>query len=246
MANAGPAASDALYKYVECLQLHANKMKKTLSWEESQSGPPHDTLFKSSAKLDNTIYPEAQGKTKKKARQNAAKNACDALNILTALSELSFDSTSRTPSPAGMENYISKLNEYGQKNILLIQYNYKHIDTGMDHIQKFSSHVIIGNKTYPDGFGGSKQEAKREAARLAYEEIQEHSSPFKNLEKSPLDVRNEEDPEGDAEGSLAQNPKRLAGDQTTSKKEISDLSSSADVAGNSIDFQFHNGFLDAK
>ncbi|XP_059838174.1 interferon-induced, double-stranded RNA-activated protein kinase-like isoform X3 [Hypanus sabinus] len=235
MANAEATTSDAGHKYVEKLTLYAALVDENLTWEESQSGPSHDPVFIISAKLGNKIYPEAQGKTKKKAKQNAAKNACEFLDLETE-SEQPLNSSFRTPSPAGGENYVSKLNEYKQKHDLKMWYADNEISTGVAHIQKFSCQVIIDDRKYPEGFGGSKKEAKREAARLALVEISKHPFTFKNLEKSLVDVKNEEEPKENTEGSHVQNSERLTEDEAARLKEMRNLPSGVVAAENSISF----------
>ncbi|XP_072912721.1 interferon-induced, double-stranded RNA-activated protein kinase-like isoform X2 [Hemitrygon akajei] len=236
MANAEATTSDAGHKYVEKLILYAASVKKNLTWEESQSGPSHDPVFITSANLGNKIYPEAQGKTKKKAKQNAAKNACEFLDLLDTESEQPLNSSFRTPSPAGGENYISKLNEYKQKHDLKMWYDDNEISTGVAHIQKFSCQVVINDRKYPEGFGGSKKEAKREAARLALVEISKHPFTFKNLEKSLADVKNEEEPKENTEDSSVQNFERLTEDEAAQQEEMRNLPSGVVAAENSISF----------
>ncbi|XP_032877678.1 interferon-induced, double-stranded RNA-activated protein kinase isoform X2 [Amblyraja radiata] len=236
MATTELGESDASYKYVEELQLHAGKIKEILVWNELQSGPPHDIVFITNARIGERIFSQAQGKTKKKAKQNAAKIACEELGLQNARSNQSFDSTSRTPSPASTDNYISKLNDYSQKKTVRVEYVDEQIATGMDHVQKFRVHVVIGNKKYPEAFGRSKQEARREAAKLAYEEMQEQQSPFKNLDKSPVEVRSEEDSKGAAEYSPNNNPKSSTEDQMVQSEEMSDISSGSTSNDNSKDF----------
>ncbi|XP_062895825.1 interferon-induced, double-stranded RNA-activated protein kinase-like [Mobula hypostoma] len=242
MASGEGTTSDAGYKYVEILKLHAVAVNKTLTWKESQTGPSHDPVFITSAELGDTIYPEAQGKTKKKAKQFAAKNACESLNLLDTLAEQPPNISSRIPSPAGMENYISKLNEYKQKNGLEVRYDINQLITGMAHIQKFSCQVLIGDRKYPEGFGGSKQDARREAARLAYEEIGKYQCTSKDLEKSLVDVRNEEEPKENAEDFPVQNPQRLTKDEAARQEETSNLPSSVAAAEISTDFSSRMSF----
>ncbi|XP_078255219.1 interferon-induced, double-stranded RNA-activated protein kinase [Rhinoraja longicauda] len=244
MATAESGEPDASYEYVEQLQLHAGKIKEPLAWDESKSGPPHDTVFIINAKIGEKIFPEAQGKTKKKAKQKAAKIACEELGLQNAKTNQSFDSTSRIPSPVGVESYISKLNIYGQKKDVHIDYIVDQIKTGMDHIQKFVAHCVIENKKYPEALGGSKQVAKREAAKLAYEEIQE--SLFKSQAKSSLEERSEEEPKDAAEYLPTNNPKSLTEDQMVQNGKMSDISSGSTSDGNSTDFSSRMSFSGSK
>ncbi|XP_069769037.1 interferon-induced, double-stranded RNA-activated protein kinase-like isoform X2 [Narcine bancroftii] len=207
MTTTGPTSSTVSFLYMEKLQLYAGRIEKPLIWLESQSGPPHDLVFTTCAKIGDDIYPKAEAKTKKKAKHNAAKCACEALNLHSE-SNLSFARTPSPLNPAGIQNYISKLNEYGQKEGLRIHYNMNQLNTGLDHIQRFSCSAVINNYEYPKATGGSKQEAKRKAAELAYKKIHNLQSPSKDLEKLQEDVNNQKEPNGTVEESAAENSKR--------------------------------------
>ncbi|XP_078069899.1 interferon-induced, double-stranded RNA-activated protein kinase isoform X2 [Mustelus asterias] len=217
----------ALHNNVEELQLYANKNNEHLTWESKMDGPSHNPVFTFWAKIGDKTFPEAHGKTKKEAKYNAAKMALEDLNIQQ------FDMT-QSISPAGMGNYISKLNEYGQKKDIQVDYSIIQMGTGLDHVQKFSVKVIMDKKEYPIGYGRSKQEAKREAARLAYEEIFQNALLCKSMSK--INIENEEEPKSNAEGSVGQNPQRLTEDQTDqSEKRNEDFTSPLSTDGISPD-----------
>ncbi|XP_041044112.1 interferon-induced, double-stranded RNA-activated protein kinase isoform X2 [Carcharodon carcharias] len=224
-------SGSALHMAVEQLQLYAKNIEKPLSWECKMKGPAHDILFTFCAKVGEETFPEAQGKTKKEAKYNAAKIALETLN----LQNMALDRTTQTTSPAGMGNYISKLNEYGQKKSTHPDYRFSQINTGMDHVQKFSCRVVMDKKEYPIGYGRSKQDAKREAARLAYEEIDPILPLCKDMAK--FDVENGEEPKSIAEGSPDQNPKRLTADEIDeNEKRNEEYTSTASMDGTSQDF----------
>ncbi|GCB61297.1 hypothetical protein scyTo_0012890, partial [Scyliorhinus torazame] len=119
--------------------------------------------------------------------------------------------TTPSTSPAGMGNYISKLNEYGQKSDKHVEYIIKQLDTGLDHVQKFSSIVVIDKKAYPIGYGKSKQDAKREAARLACEEIYHIPSLCKDM--ANINVEKDEEFKSFSEDSGGQNTQSSKEDQ---------------------------------
>uniref|UniRef100_UPI00398EDE03 interferon-induced, double-stranded RNA-activated protein kinase n=1 Tax=Pristiophorus japonicus TaxID=55135 RepID=UPI00398EDE03 len=231
MATSVPPNSDSLHRYVEELQLYASKIGENLTWETSQSGPPHNIIFTYNAQIGDEIFPKADGKTKKEARYNAAKSAVGTLKHRNANHDASPESNSRTPSPAGMANYISKLNEAGQKKGTLPDYRVTTIDTGVDHVQKFSCKVIIDQKEYPTGFGGSKQIAKREAAKLAYEEIHKIQSPS----ELSRDLRDEDEPKNIDEDSPGHNLKRLVGDHSGETEKSEECAATASMDGCSSD-----------
>ncbi|XP_067876563.1 interferon-induced, double-stranded RNA-activated protein kinase [Heterodontus francisci] len=219
----------ASHTYVEKLALYAGKIGKSLTWESKVCGPAHNIDFTFCAKIGEQTFPEAQGKTKKDAKYSAAKIAFEHLNLPD---DMSFYSTSRTVSPAGIGNYISKINEYGQKRNIHIDYKSIQKDTGLEHVQQFSCRVFMDNKEYPIGLGRNKQEAKREAARLAYEII----FPNQSLSES-LDTGDEEEHKSIAEDSFGQNPKSLTDDLTgESKERDEDCTPTTSTDGSTSDF----------
>ncbi|XP_048452539.1 interferon-induced, double-stranded RNA-activated protein kinase isoform X2 [Rhincodon typus] len=205
-----------LYKAEEQLQLYATKVGKLLRWECKQDGPPHDIVFIFSVVIGEETFPEAKGKTKKEAKQNAAKLAVEKLNI-----DMTVHSSPRV-SPASTGNYISKLNEYGQKKGIHLDYRFTQPGPGVDHVQKFSCYVIMDKKEYPSGYGRNKQEAKHEAAKLAYEEIYELTSLYENTRK--LNVEDGEQHKSTAEDSTDQNLRRFTEDQTCETEKRDDES----------------------
>uniref|UniRef100_A0A3Q3N3Z6 DRBM domain-containing protein n=1 Tax=Labrus bergylta TaxID=56723 RepID=A0A3Q3N3Z6_9LABR len=64
------------------------------------------------------------------------------------------------------ENYVAKLNEHVQKE--RCQLRYEDVGSvGPDHIKTFTVRAILNGKTYPDGVGKNKKEAKQNAAKNA-------------------------------------------------------------------------------
>ncbi|XP_041922333.1 interferon-induced, double-stranded RNA-activated protein kinase-like isoform X2 [Alosa sapidissima] len=61
-------------------------------------------------------------------------------------------------------NYVAKLNEYGQKNHVNVQYEEK---ATPDHTKAFTVRAIVNGKRYPEGVGKNKREAKENAALKA-------------------------------------------------------------------------------
>ncbi|KAL7878202.1 hypothetical protein SRHO_G00048450 [Serrasalmus rhombeus] len=63
-------------------------------------------------------------------------------------------------------NYVGSLNEYAQKNNLTVSFEV--VDThGPDHIKTFTIRAVVNGKTYSDGVGRNKKEAKQNAAKNA-------------------------------------------------------------------------------
>ncbi|XP_076141620.1 interferon-induced, double-stranded RNA-activated protein kinase-like [Alosa pseudoharengus] len=61
-------------------------------------------------------------------------------------------------------NYVAKLNEYGQKEHVKVQYEEK---ATPDHTKAFTVRAIVNGKRYPEGVGKNKREAKENAALKA-------------------------------------------------------------------------------
>ncbi|XP_058881427.1 interferon-induced, double-stranded RNA-activated protein kinase isoform X1 [Acipenser ruthenus] len=72
--------------------------------------------------------------------------------------------------PSNLINYVACLNEYGhQKDLVIRLVESNHV--GPAHLPQFSCKYKIGEREFREGKGKNKKEAKKEAARLAYEEL---------------------------------------------------------------------------
>uniref|UniRef100_I3JV00 non-specific serine/threonine protein kinase n=1 Tax=Oreochromis niloticus TaxID=8128 RepID=I3JV00_ORENI len=74
-----------------------------------------------------------------------------------------------------MENYVANLNEYAQKQRLVLQFEEVGA-AGPDHIKTFTIRVVLNGKAYPDGVGKNKKEAKQNAAKNALAGLLEESA----------------------------------------------------------------------
>ncbi|XP_035771144.1 interferon-induced, double-stranded RNA-activated protein kinase-like [Neolamprologus brichardi] len=173
----------ATVNYVGKLNEYANTRKFEVSYEEIRSdGPPHDKVFYLRAVIDGKAYPSGEGKTKKEAKQNAAKNALQSLsqlghqdsvesrnNAAEASDQmvLSSKDTSFTET-----DFKSLVNRYCQKTKCSHSYVEVKKD-GPSHIPHFIYKLIIDNKEYPVGEGKSIMEAQQKAAELAWSALQE-------------------------------------------------------------------------
>ncbi|KAK7901963.1 hypothetical protein WMY93_018732 [Mugilogobius chulae] len=116
------------------------------------------------AVLNGKVYANGVGKNKKEARQFAAKNALDSVFHDDPESESTDPSLFKEPSSPvpqtgiSQPNYTCWLNEYGQKNNVLI----KAVEC---------CRFVVGEKEYPTAYGTTKKEAKEAAAKLVYQEI---------------------------------------------------------------------------
>ncbi|KAM6997312.1 interferon-induced, double-stranded RNA-activated protein kinase-like [Tautogolabrus adspersus] len=110
--------------HVASLNEYAQRRRLTLSYEFlGSAGPDHNKTFSMRAVIDGNPYPNGVGKTKKDAKQDAAKNALtrllenknqDPVEPSVNAAEASAAAALQT-SPRSI-NYICWLNEYGQKN----------------------------------------------------------------------------------------------------------------------------------
>uniref|UniRef100_A0A3Q4N2V2 non-specific serine/threonine protein kinase n=1 Tax=Neolamprologus brichardi TaxID=32507 RepID=A0A3Q4N2V2_NEOBR len=158
--------------YIGKLNEYANTRKSEVSYEDVGSdGPPHDKVFYLRAVIDGKAYPSGEGKTKKEAKQNAAKNA------LESLSQLGHQDSVESV------RYCLILVERNEKptwanclsDVFLV------ILTEKQCSRSFSSNGLyflyklkIDNKEYPVGEGNSIKKAQQKAAELAWSALQEH------------------------------------------------------------------------
>ncbi|XP_030603714.1 interferon-induced, double-stranded RNA-activated protein kinase-like isoform X2 [Archocentrus centrarchus] len=157
--------------YVAKLNEYAQRQRLVLQFEEiGVAGPDHIKTFTLRAVLDGKAYPDGVGKNKKEARQNAAKNALAGLlekpaDITENAAEVSATSVHQTST--SNINYICWLNEYGQKNRVLV----RPVETTRPGLNNQWCNFIVGDKEYPAASGKTRREAKEEAAKLVYHEI---------------------------------------------------------------------------
>uniref|UniRef100_A0A3B4ZB89 non-specific serine/threonine protein kinase n=1 Tax=Seriola lalandi dorsalis TaxID=1841481 RepID=A0A3B4ZB89_SERLL len=162
--------------YVAKLNEHAQRRGYELHYDDVGSfGPDHAKTFSKRAVLNGKGYPDGVGKSKKEAKQNAAKNALNCL--LENKHQDSADLTNGTEASTAPVlqtsisniNYICWLNQYGQKNRLTIR-AVESTRPGPNNTVQCCS-FVVGDKEYPAVSGSTKREAKEEAAKLVYDVI---------------------------------------------------------------------------
>ncbi|XP_026165480.1 interferon-induced, double-stranded RNA-activated protein kinase-like isoform X2 [Mastacembelus armatus] len=180
--------------YVGRLNEYANKIRCRVNYEDVASeGPDHIKTFTIRAVMNNKAYPVGVGKSKKEAKQNAAKNALRCLEENRSTADEISNSASgqqseeltqnvndisdrtrdlRVSSPR--TNFIGFINHYCQKKKLSHSFIEKD-RRGPPHDPTFFYIVKMNDKEYPVGDGKSAQEAKRNAAELAWDALQEQS-----------------------------------------------------------------------
>ncbi|XP_019405271.1 PREDICTED: interferon-induced, double-stranded RNA-activated protein kinase [Crocodylus porosus] len=164
-------------KLNEYCQAHGLKVLYEIVGEE---GPPHDPKFTIKAVINKKEYPPAEGQSKKKAEDAAAKAALESIekegkpecasNVQPLVSLLPpaplADVEEKKPLPSKVD-YISLLSQYGQKNHCMVTYS-EELQSGLPHLPKFTCSCKISGNIYGKGIGNSKQEAKYAAAKEAY------------------------------------------------------------------------------
>ncbi|XP_060895373.1 interferon-induced, double-stranded RNA-activated protein kinase [Labrus mixtus] len=169
--------------YVAKLNEHVQRARCQLRYEDVGSvGPDHIKTFTVRAILNGKTYPDGVGKNKKEAKQNAAKNALrGVLEDQTEATEKTADVPASPIHQSGTStvNFVSWLNEYGQRQRLQIR--------AVESTQVGANcalHFVVGDKAYPVATGKTKKEAKEEAAKLVYQEIRGSKTSETGDEKS--------------------------------------------------------------
>uniref|UniRef100_A0A5F9CSV0 Eukaryotic translation initiation factor 2 alpha kinase 2 n=1 Tax=Oryctolagus cuniculus TaxID=9986 RepID=A0A5F9CSV0_RABIT len=156
--------------FIEELNKYRQKHNILLKYHElPQSGPPHDVTFTFKVIINEREFPEAEGKSKKEAKNAAAKIAVDILNKENKeVSPLSLETTN-TSEGSSIGNYIGLINRITQKAKLTV--NYEPCELWEQGPKRFQYKCRIGLKVYGTGIGSTKQEAKQLAAKSAYHKI---------------------------------------------------------------------------
>ncbi|KAG7462850.1 hypothetical protein MATL_G00189060 [Megalops atlanticus] len=162
--------------YVPRLNEYAQKARLDLRYEDvGTEGPDHCRTFTMRVVMNSQVYPDGVGRNKKEAKQNAAKNALEALMEESVQQNDSVTSPRECPSPLSFgrpitqANYVCWLNEYSHKMRLSV----KPIESarmGPGNTTQCCSYVF-GEKQFPEAFGKTKKEAKEEAAKIVYQEL---------------------------------------------------------------------------
>ncbi|KAE8280436.1 Interferon-induced, double-stranded RNA-activated protein kinase [Larimichthys crocea] len=166
--------------YVAKLNELTQKTGYALRYEDLGSvGPAHDKVFTQRVILNGKVYPDGVGKNKKDAKRNAAKNALECfLNSIDTTENAAEVSTAPIhqnvtchihQTSITQTNYVSWLNEYGQRNGMNIRAVESTRPGPNSTIQCCS--FVVGDTEYPIVTGKTKKEAKEEAAKLVYDMI---------------------------------------------------------------------------
>ncbi|XP_028279427.1 interferon-induced, double-stranded RNA-activated protein kinase [Parambassis ranga] len=156
--------------YVAKLNEYTQRERVELRFEDVGAvGPDHIKTFTLRAVVNGKTYPDGVGKNKKEAKQNAAKNALKGLLEEAADPIVSATETPTSPIQQTSNKYISLLNDYGQKNRVMVKP--EETTRPGSYLEAQCCRFVVGDKQYPSAYGKTKKEAKEEAAKLAYQEI---------------------------------------------------------------------------
>ncbi|XP_058407413.1 interferon-induced, double-stranded RNA-activated protein kinase [Diceros bicornis minor] len=162
--------------FLEELNRYHQKNNVAIHYRElSKTGPPHDLRFTFQVVIDGREFPKAEGKSKREAKNAAAKIACEILKEnkrVSSLPLLTTDNSEKLPM-----NYIGLVNTHAQKTQLPL--NYEQYESRESGPKRFHCKYKIGRKEYPIAVGSTKQEAKHLAAKLAYEQILSEETAMK-------------------------------------------------------------------
>uniref|UniRef100_A0A8C6DQD9 Interferon-induced, double-stranded RNA-activated protein kinase n=1 Tax=Moschus moschiferus TaxID=68415 RepID=A0A8C6DQD9_MOSMO len=157
--------------YIEELNKYQQKNCVEVKYcELAKTGPPHDYTFTFRVIIDDKEYPQAEGRSKKEAKNAAAKLALEIINKDRKSVSFSSQLTTNIPEKPPIENYIGRLNTISQKKKVCV--TYEECKSKGDGPERFRYICKIGQKEYGIGVGSTKQEAKQLAAKLAYEKIE--------------------------------------------------------------------------
>ncbi|XP_048059934.1 interferon-induced, double-stranded RNA-activated protein kinase-like isoform X2 [Megalobrama amblycephala] len=179
--------------FISLLNEYQQRSKCTVEYEEgSTEGPSHNKTFTMRVIINGQRYPDGTGKTKKEAKQSAAKNALNGIKrthntesdensnrvrrrsevASLGLDRLNLSTADEFRSSTPDHNYIAYLNDFCQKNKCVL--DFKLVEKrGPPHNPEFVFKVVIDGKEYPEGQGKSSKEAKQHAAQNAWSEIRD-------------------------------------------------------------------------
>ncbi|KAK7901961.1 hypothetical protein WMY93_018730 [Mugilogobius chulae] len=181
-------------KYMSWLNEYGHKNNLSFKAVESSEQETTNTLFCCKFEVGEKEYPAAYGKTKKEAKEEAAKlvyhEICDPqtagedVNHATggttggtgAVAELSKKASEQNVSKLDTSltkdtDYVSEINLYCHE--AGCGFNYIEVSPEAESQHRFACRIEIDKQLYPVGTGMNKKEAKLMAAQLAWSALQE-------------------------------------------------------------------------
>lgn len=162
--------------YIARLNEFVQKSHLILTFKDiCTDGPDHCRIFTVRAVINDKDYPVGVGRNKKEARQNAAKNALDAIHGESVQQSDSADVTRPSesplpqphPRPFTQANYVCWLNEYSLKMRVNCMPK-ESTKIGLGYSSQCCRYVVDG-KEFPEAYANTKKEAKELAAKAVYE-----------------------------------------------------------------------------
>ncbi|XP_008067325.1 interferon-induced, double-stranded RNA-activated protein kinase isoform X2 [Carlito syrichta] len=153
--------------FMEELNKYRQTHGVTVTYREvTKRGPQNDLRFTFQVIIDEKEFPQAEGRTKKEAKNAAAKLAVEMLaKENKPVSRLSL-TTAKTSEGSSLGNYVGLMNRVVQKTRLAV--SYEQCDLTEQGPKRFHCKCKIDQKEYGVGVGSTKQEAKQLAAKNAY------------------------------------------------------------------------------
>ncbi|XP_031548654.1 double-stranded RNA-specific adenosine deaminase-like [Actinia tenebrosa] len=178
---------------VMLLNEYCQRSQKKIVFEEVQEGgTDHNRVFSYRVIIDDRTFEQGSGASKSRAKKNAALFALKSLYDMPLFMPEKQASEAMSASDS---HPVSMLNEYGQKHKQKIDFEDLGY-TGPDHGRTYSFRVIAGERIFDMGYGASKKEAKREAAKIALSELLGLDLEIDKMNQPPA----EEDPSNAAKG----------------------------------------------
>nr|XP_046257613.1 interferon-induced, double-stranded RNA-activated protein kinase-like isoform X2 [Scatophagus argus] len=179
--------------YICWLNEYGQKNRVTIKPVESTRPGPNNVTQCCSFVVGDKEYPAATGKTKREAKEEAAKlvhheicgskttenadgfsNSAPIQEKADSVSDICTKTGCLSLSSSFTEtNYIGIVNHYCQKTNSSLKFIEERC--GPPHNRQFFCKVVINNKQYSEGEGNTVKEAKQNAAQLAWSALQEQS-----------------------------------------------------------------------
>ncbi|XP_032233012.2 double-stranded RNA-specific adenosine deaminase [Nematostella vectensis] len=149
---------------VMLLNEYCQRSQLKITYEDKQHNEPgNKRSYSCNATVGDRTFESGRGSTKNKAKKEAALLALKTLFNM----QIQMPQSSKGAKKSVEERHpVSVLNEFGQKHNQKVEF----VDlgyTGPDHNRTYSYLATVGDRKFDCGYGRSKQEAKKECAKIA-------------------------------------------------------------------------------
>lgn len=160
--------------YMEELNRYRQKHSVELKYQELNSQVDAQTpRFEIQVIIDGRDFPKAEGRTKKDAKNEAARIAVEILKTESA-DICPYLAQRRCTQDPSTGNYVGLVNTFTQKKGLKASYEYCEVP---DSPNRFHCECKIEENVYGSGEATCKQDAKQKAAKVAYKKLLEEQIP---------------------------------------------------------------------